>query len=334
MRQFRFIAAAVITLALAATSAAAQGPAKVRVGMISALFDSGSLIALEKGYFKEAGIDVELKTFASSGDANQAMAIGEIDTLSSTPSVPLFTSRSRNIDLSIVAAVANHSPGHGIIGLVLRRDLVEGGRYKAPADLKGMKFATGLTTPSQWFGVEVARTGGVSESDLQFVGLGIANTIAAMANKAIDGGSVQEPFVSLMAARGDGVVVKRMDELYPNFPAGYLIYGPLLTKKDLDAGNRYMVAYIKGMEDYRAAFGPDKKDQPAILDILKKHNVVVIPETVPLGIPADYKPSVEQIDKFLQWHVASGTIRSMPDMTGLVDDRFRLAALDKLKIGK
>jgi NitT/TauT family transport system substrate-binding protein len=338
MRQFRFavaiIALALLVPALSAAPALAQAPVKVRVGMISALFDSGSLIALEKGYFKEVGIEPELITFTSSGDANQAMAIGQIDTLSSTPSVPLFTSRTRNIDLSIVAAVANHTPGHGIIGMVLRRDLVESGRYKTPADLKGMKFATGLTTPSHWFGVEVARTGGVAESSLQFVGLGIANTIAAMANKAIDGGSVQEPFVSLMAVRGDGVVVKRMDELYPNFPAGYLIYGPLLTKTNVDAGNRYMVAYIRGMEDYRAAFGPDKKDQPAILEILKKHNVVVIPQTVSLGIPADYKPSLEQIDKFLQWHVTTGTIRAMPDMKGLVDDRFRLAALAKLHIGK
>jgi NitT/TauT family transport system substrate-binding protein len=333
MRTFR-IAAAILTLALAATSAEAQSPVKVRVGMISALFDSGSLIALEKGYFKEVGIEPELKTFTSSGDANQAMAIGEIDTLSSTPSVPVFTARARNIDLSIVASTGNNTPGHGIIGLVLRRDLVESGRYKTPADLKGMKFATGLTTPSHWFGVEVARSGGVAESDLQFVALGIANTIAAMANKAIDGGSVQEPFVSLMAARADGVVVKTMDQLYPNFPSGYLIYGPLLTKKNLDAGNRYMVAYIRALEDYRAAFGPDKKDQPAILEILKKHNVVVLPETKSLGIPADYKPSLEQIDKFLAWHVSSGTIRSLPDMTGLVDDRFRLAALEKLKIGK
>src|SRR5206468_1180221 len=155
-----------------------QAPAKVRIGMVSALFDSGSLIALEKGYFKDVGIEPELKVFSTSGDSNQALAIGEIDTLSSTPSVPLFTARQRNIDLAIVASTGNQVPGHGIIGLVLRRDLIDTGRYKAPADLKGMKLATGLTTASHWFGVEVARAGGIAESDVQFVGLGIANTIA------------------------------------------------------------------------------------------------------------------------------------------------------------
>src|SRR4051812_3393128 len=118
----------VTALAISLGSSAWAADAKVRVGMISALFDSGSLIALEKGYFKEAEIEPELRTFTSTGDAAQAIAIGEIDALSSTPSVPLFTSRQRNIDLSIVASTGNQTPGHGIIGLVLRRDLVESGR--------------------------------------------------------------------------------------------------------------------------------------------------------------------------------------------------------------
>jgi NitT/TauT family transport system substrate-binding protein len=330
-----WIAATALAVCMSASASAAWAAdaAKVRVGMISALFDSGSLIALEKGYFKEAGIEPELKTFTSTGDAAQAIAIGEIDALSSTPSVPLFTSRQRNIDLSIVASTGNQTPGHGIIGLVLRRDLVESGRYKSPADLKGMKFATGMTTASHWFGVQVAKSGGISETDVQFVGLGIANTIAAMANKAIDGGSVQEPFVSLMAERADGVVVRTIDEMYPNFPAGYLLYGPLLTKQNVDAGNRYMVAYIRALEDYRAAFGPEKKDQEAILNILKKYNVVVLPRTKPLGIPADYKPSLEHVEKFLDWHVESGTMRSRPEnIAALVDDRFRVHALEQLKL--
>ena len=51
-----------------------------------------------------------------------------------------------------------------------------------------------------------------------------------------------------------------------------------------------MVAFIRALEDYRAAFGPDRKGQTEILDILKKHNVVVLPETRTLFIPPDYKP--------------------------------------------
>jgi ABC-type nitrate/sulfonate/bicarbonate transport system substrate-binding protein len=64
--------------------ARAQAPlpnVKLRLGIISALFDAGSLIAIERGYFREQGIDVEVKPFPGSSDANQALSIGAIDVL-------------------------------------------------------------------------------------------------------------------------------------------------------------------------------------------------------------------------------------------------------------
>jgi len=333
----RLLAALVVAGLLGFGQAAAQTsaqPVKVRIGIIGALLDAGNLIAIEKHYFEDEGIEPDVKTFATSADLHQALSIGALDVISNLPSVPLFMSHQRGIGLEIVASSGNQVPGHALIGIVLRRALVESGRYKSAADLKGMKLATGVTTPSHWFAVEVAKQAGIEESDIQFVSLGIANTIAAMENKAVDGGSVQEPFASLLREKADGVLVRSMDQVFPNFPAGYLIYGPLLAKTDIEAGKRYMVAFLRAMEDYRAAFGPEQKDRDGILAILKKYNVTILPSTPSLGLPADYKPSLDHVDAFLAWHVATGTIRAAPDMKPLVDDQFRLYALDKLKLAK
>lgn len=125
-----FLSLLAITLAAsAAAQAQTPAPTKLRLGIISALFDAGSLIALEKGYFREQGLDVEVKVFPGSSDANQALSIGAIDVLSSGISVAIFNARLRNIDMSIVAGAGDNTPGHGIISLVLRKDLVESGRY-------------------------------------------------------------------------------------------------------------------------------------------------------------------------------------------------------------
>ena len=303
----------------------------LRLGIIGALFDAGSLIALENGYFREQGIDVEVKSFPGSADANQALSIGAIDVLASGISVAIFNARLRNIDMSIVAGAGDNTPGHGIISLVLRKDLVESGRYKGPADLKGLKLATGMTAPSQWFAARLAEAAHVKGTDVSFVGLGIANTVAAMDNKAVDGGSLNEPFATLLIDKAHGVRIASIDQKFPNFPAGYLIYGPMLTKTNVDAGNRYMIAYLKAMRDYRLAFGPEKIDRDKIVSILKKYNIIVEPDTPVAGIPEDCAPSFAWVDDYLDWQVASGNIRSKPDPRSLVDDRFRQFALQQLQ---
>ena len=47
---------------------------------------------------------------------------------------------ARGINMKIVADRASDPPGYGFNVLIVRKDLVTSGRYKTPADLKGMKF--------------------------------------------------------------------------------------------------------------------------------------------------------------------------------------------------
>jgi NitT/TauT family transport system substrate-binding protein len=326
------IAAGALPLVLPVAPARAQQD-KVRLGIISALFDAGSLIALERGYMRDQGIDVEVRTFPSSADANQALSIGAIDVLGNSISVAMFNAKLRDIEMSIVAGAGNNTKGHSTICLVIRKDLVDSGRYKGPADLKGMKLATGITSPVHWLPAMLANDAGVGEKSVSFVGLGIANAVAAMNNKAIDGGSVNEPYATLLVDKGDGVRVATIDQFYPNFPAGYLIYGSKLTKENVDLGDRYMVAYLQGMHDFKMAFESEKQSTDEIIGILRKYNIMVTADTPMPNIPDDGAPSFAGVDAYLDWQMKSGNIRSKVDIGSLVDDRFRSYAISHLQGG-
>lgn len=302
-------------------------PVKVRVGIIAAMFDAVSIIGAEKGYFRDEGIDVEIKAFPGSGDAAQALAIGALEVLASGPNPMIFNSRQRNVDLTIVASAGQHSPGHGSISFVLRRDLVESGRYKSPADLKGMKIASGLAAPSSWFISELARQHGVTEKEFEIVQLGLPNVVAGMGNKSIDGGCINEPHATQVLKRINGVRVMSMDQFKPGFPNGYLLYGPQLTKKNPEAGRRYMVAYLRALRDYRAAFIDGTQGAAQIAALLKKHNMELTPETPMLDFPVDASASFVGVDELVAWHMRMGNIRQKPDMAALVDDSFRSYAL-------
>jgi NitT/TauT family transport system substrate-binding protein len=334
-------AAAALVLAPTLPSALAQSavrskraplspPVQVTVGIISAMFDSISLIAAESGYFREEGLNVEIKPFPGSAEAAQALAIGAIDALASGPNPMIFNSRQRNIDLSIVASAGQHSPGHGSISLVLRRDLVESGRYKTPADLKGMRIASGLAAPSSWFVTELARSGGVNQRDIELVQLGLPNVVAGMGNKSIDGGCINEPHATQVLKRVNGVRIMSMDQFRPNFPNGYLVFAASLTKKNPEAGRRYMVAYLRALRDYREAFITKTRDSESLVTVLKKYNMGILAETPMVDLPEDGAPSFTGVDELVRWHISQGNIRARPDLTALTDDSFRRYALAQL----
>jgi NitT/TauT family transport system substrate-binding protein len=216
--------------------------------------------------------------------------------------------------------------------VILRKDLVDSGHYKTPADLKGMKIATGITQPSEWLAAAMAANAGVGAKEVDFVSLGFANTIAAMSNKAIDGGSVNEPFATLLIEQGGGVRVASMDKFKPRFPAGYLLYGTSLTKTNREAGRRYMVAYLRGLHDYKLAFGPEKKGTADVVALLKKYNMNITPETPSMGVPDDGAPSFVGVADFAAWLQQLGAIQSPTDIKSLVDDSFRQYALTRLKL--
>jgi NitT/TauT family transport system substrate-binding protein len=315
---------------VAATLAPLSPTVPIRLGVIDALFDAGSLIALARGYFNEEGLDVQLQTFPGSAESNQAIAIGAVDVVCSGPTPMIFNARTMNIKVDVVCGAGQHSVGHGTISVLLRRDLVESGRYKTPADLKGMKIVAGFRTASEWLVQEVASGAGLPDKSIEILSLGFANTVAALSNKAADGASVNEPIATLLTKRADAVRVVTMDKVKPNFPAGYLTFGPLLTATNREAGRRYVYAYMRGLRDYQLAFGPQRRDQYGVLGILKSNNMEVAPETPSLGLTAENAPSLVSIDDFARWQLRQGTIKQLPKMAEIIDDSFRQAALTRL----
>lgn len=306
-----------------------QPPVKVRVGIIAAMFDALSIIAAEAGYFRDEGLDVEIKAFPGSGDAAQALSIGALDVLASGPNPMLFNAKQRGIDLTIVATAGQHSPGHGSISFLMRRDHVESGRYRSPADLKGMKLASGLAAPSSWFVSVLAQEAGVAEREFEIVQLGLPNVIAGLGNKSIDAACINEPHATLVLKRVNGVRVMSMDRFRPNFPNGWLLYGPALTRRNPEAGRRFMVAYLRALRLYRQAFLEGKGGAAELTAMLRKYNMELTPDTPMLDFPANGAPSFVAVDELVRWHLRMGNIRNAPDLGSLVDASYLQYALSQ-----
>ena len=131
-----------------AMAAALLGPAAaraqeelVKVDDRNAISNAGIYIAIEKGYYKEAGIRNELITFASAAKTLPALTAGELDVSAGSPSAGLFNAIAQGAPFRIVADKGQARTGTGYSLLVVRKDLVDSGQVKTLRDLKGRKVA-------------------------------------------------------------------------------------------------------------------------------------------------------------------------------------------------
>ena len=171
--------------------------AKLDIGTVGATSDIGLFIADKKGYFKAEGLNVNFIRFDSAARMVAPLGTGQLDIGGGAPSAGLYNAFARGIDIRIVADKGSSPPGFGFAPLMIRKDLVDSGRFKTFADMKGLKLA--IQAPGSGAGPilnEAAKKGGVKWTDFEKAYMPYAQQVAAMANKALDGGIVAEPTAS------------------------------------------------------------------------------------------------------------------------------------------
>ncbi|MBI4319569.1 MAG: ABC transporter substrate-binding protein [Chloroflexi bacterium] len=255
-------------------------PVKVKYGNPGRDSASAVYVALEKGYFKEQGLDLELTPFDASGSVIPPLAAGQLDSANAAVTAALFNAVARGISVSAVADSGRNATGHEYNTLAVRRDVAE--RVKDFKDLKGLKIA--IVSKNGPGYVQIAKAlakGGLSLKDADIVTMPFPDMLAAFANKAIDAGILSEPFATQGAEQGLFVNWKSAHpDFYPNHQVGVVMFAPNFTQRQPEAAKRFIIAYIKGIRAYVDGFdrnvGLDE-----IISILMKHT--------PLKDPAVYR---------------------------------------------
>ena len=80
------------------------------------------------GFFSDEGLEISILGFNSAAQMIAPLGTGELDVGGGTVSAGLYNAVARGINLKIVADQASMKPGYGYSSLMVRRDLVDGGR--------------------------------------------------------------------------------------------------------------------------------------------------------------------------------------------------------------
>src|SRR5581483_175028 len=267
-----------------AQAAAPQPPIHLKVGTQRLSSDVVLFTIQERGYLAEQGITVEFTDITNGGEAIPPLATGQLDVSVGAVNPGLFNAIARGVDLKLVTTKGAtgpdpSSPFAGGISLVLGADVAASGAIRDYADLKGRPIA--ISTRGSALEVildKALHRGGLTLDDVDIKTLGYPDMLPALANRHVDAAIELEPFIAQGAGKNVLVPWKNAVEIHPGQQAAAILYGPSILQMGRDAGNRFMLAYLKGLRDYNDAFGPKKQGRDDVVASLVRNTQLKDPE--------------------------------------------------------
>ena len=326
-------------LAARPSVAAAAEAAQVRIGIARTMSDVGYYVADAMGYFRDEGIAVTMTPFNSAAQMMAPLGGGELDVGGGTVSAGFYNSVARGIGTKIVADQASMKPGYGYSSLMVRKDLVDSGRYKTLKDLKGMKVAIGAPGTGTASALnETLKMGGLKYGDVEVVYLGFPEHLPAFLNKGIDAAISNEPTMTLEIEQGAAVRIVGNDVTYPDQQTAVVFYSERFIKDRHDVAGRFMRAYIRGIRLYNDALKDGRLAGPAagqIIPILTKYtstkDEAVFRRIIPSAVNPNGEVSMAGLKRDLAFFRELGLIESKDvSADGVVDGSFVQAAVTEL----
>jgi len=311
-------------LVLGAPAPARAQEEVVRLGDLPAISNAAIYLAMERGFFKELGLRVELSSFASAAKMLPALAAGELDVSVGTPSAGLFNAVAEGAPYRVVADKGQFRAGHGYATLTVRKDLVATGQVKSVKDLKGRKIAqTAKGIILDYIMDKMAAEAGLGLKDFAFSYLTAPNQMAALESKTIDAAITTEPWGARAEERGVGVRFRTPDQVKGLSPvqAAVIIYSGRFIKDRRPVAQRWMDAYLKGCEFYAARGVQD----PEVLAIVEKYTKVpakAIKAATPFYLDGGGRVNVASLADMIQWFVANGYMPKAVPADQVVDLSF------------
>lgn len=201
----RYIQVFSVALALAVhapIASAAGEKITLIIGGIEKIIYLPVSLAERLGYFREQGLELELRTQPAGGEAEDELLAGTVHGVAGFYDHTIeLQARGKAVESVVQLGLA---PGQA--ELVAKRIA---GKVRSPADLAGKRLGvTGLGSSTHFLSQYLLVTNGVHLSEVTFVPLGAGDTfIKALKQGRIDAGMTSEPTVSRLLESGEAEIL-------------------------------------------------------------------------------------------------------------------------------
>ena len=324
-------AALVGLLALSASAVArAEEPLKAKVGVLRLQSSSPVFIAEDKGYFREAGLDVELKFFDAAQPIAVATTSGDVDF-----GITAFTAGLYNLagkgTLKVIGGMSREKAGYPLIGYFASNKAYADG-LKTPKDLAGKRVAVTQVGSSFHYSLGLlADKYGFKLSDVKIVPLqSLSNAAAALKGETVDAALLPVSTARKLMDDGGAKLLGWVGDETP-WQLGAVFASPkTLANKALvtklltalaRADREYHDVILSTVKGGKAAI--NDKTKP-LLETIAKYTNLSVEQVVGncAYVDADGKLDVKNVDNQIKWLQAQGFVDKGFDANAIIDKDF------------
>jgi NitT/TauT family transport system substrate-binding protein len=321
-------------VALAVTSAAGAARAEettIHIALVRSISNGAELIALDRGYFKEYGLNVVIDDIDTSANTIAMLATNRLQIIAGGVSAGYFNALEKNVPVTIIGDRVSTPIRHN---LMLRPDLKD--QITDIKQLKGKVIASnGAGSVSTYELGKMLETGGLKVSDVDVKILRFPQMGAAFANKAIDAALVIPPFTYEFLDQHLAVEFAEPDKLVQPNPMtiAVIMVNTDWAKVHRDAVQGYVTAYLRGVRDYCNAYhhGSIRKE---MIDSIVRHgaerNPKLLNEYPWVARSPDLRVNVASMLDMQDWFVANKFSTAKLPADRLLDMSYADVAVKKL----
>jgi NitT/TauT family transport system substrate-binding protein len=217
-------------------------------------------LAADKGYFRDAGLDVQLTGFGGSSTAQiPRLARGDTDMLALALGPAFFNQFSGGFNIRLLATLEAQRTGwNNTSWLVVRQDLWDSKAIRQPKDLRG-KIIDGAAegSPLDLLALTTIQQGGLTLNDVHYSQKfrDPPNWLTAFRNKAVDVQGLPEPIATQMDIQKIAHKWIGLSNVAPWFNEEFVAASPSFAQNHHDAVVRFLRAYLRAVHDVQRSNG-------------------------------------------------------------------------------
>jgi len=315
------------------SEAAKAGETTVSIGLLKFASGAPFYIAKEKGFFKEEGINLDIKWFDASNPVNVAVASNNLDAGAVGLTADLYNMIAAGQKVTIVSDKGKEKKGYNPIAAVtVHKDST----IKDIKDLKGKKVGVTTIGSSGHYSIgRILENHGLTLEDIQLVPMNTTQGLAeALKGKQLDAAVLNSTNINAAIKDGYGKVLVNVGDEFEYQSVGIFASPKLAQDKDLTV--RFLRAYLKGASYFDEAVYT-KKDGKLVPG--ENYDEVVKITASTIGAPEDLvkgsfyfmepdgKLNVEDIQKQLDWFYDQKLVSKKLEVNDVVNTKFLDEAL-------
>ncbi|WP_417720801.1 ABC transporter substrate-binding protein [Salipiger sp.] len=329
----RTVLATGLAAALTGTAFGAASAEEITLGALRLTSHSPTYIALERGYFADEGLEVELSFFESSAAMAVGVAGGDLDYGVTSITGGLMNLAKKGAVKVIGGALAEDPKVEG--AYILASNAAYDAGLTDPSMLPGKTF--GVTTAGSSFHYMLSRIAAKDGFDIAEVQMKplqkVGAIVGALSSGQVDAWVIQPSIGKRLVAEGAAHRIGGFSDYDPSYQVT-----AIFTSTDTAANKRaqteaFLRALSRGVSDFNAAFvdkTADAAETDALIDIVHQYvSVDVARDTFAkdltegsMRINEGLSLSTTSLQQQLDWMQAEGLVGDDIDLAMLVDPSY------------